>query len=109
LQICKKFPHTLSEPLEHADGGPLTGLLTELEFNHILHTILGCPFETYQFQRAVSDGILSLLDDTLRDKIMRIYANMKYVNYQLETLLKLPPSDFGAGLTTRYTATCCRY
>ena len=66
----------LSEPLGQTDGGPLSGMLTELEFNLLLMrtsmlgtsvwsgtSMWGCPFEIYQFQRAVSDGILSLLDD----------------------------------------------
>lgn len=93
LEICKRFPHVLSEPLQHADGGPLSGLLTELEFNHLLINVWGCPFEAYQFQRAVSDGILSLLDDSLRETIMRTYASIKNVNHQLETLSQLHPTE----------------
>jgi hypothetical protein len=56
-------------------------------------TVWGCPFEIYQFQRAVSDGILSLLDDSLREKIMHTYAGIKNVNHQLEITARLQPSD----------------
>ena len=106
LQTCKRFPHMLSEPLGQTDGGPLSGMLTELEFNLLLMrtsmlgtsvwsgtSMWGCPFEIYQFQRAVSDGILSLLDDSLREMIMHTYADIKNVNHQLEITSRLHPSD----------------
>jgi hypothetical protein len=95
LRICKKFPHRLSEPLEQADGGPLSGLLTELEFNQRLADMnaWGCPLETYQFQRAVSDGILSLLGDLLRETIMHTYAQIKILNHHQEIYSRLHPSD----------------
>lgn len=98
LQICKRFPHALSEPLKEAGGGPLSGLLTELEFNLLLFGVWGCPFDTYQFQRSVSDGILSLLDDSLKNKIMLTYALIKNANHQMETTSRLHPSDFAAAM-----------
>jgi hypothetical protein len=97
LEICEKSGDRLSEPLEHADGGPLSGLLTELEFNQKFTDMdiktWGCPLETYQFQRAVSDGILSLLDDSLRDTIMDTYSQIKMLNHHQEVKSRHHPAD----------------
>ena len=97
LEICKKSGHRLSEPLEHTDGGPLSGLVTELEFNRRLTDMnsntWGCPLVSQQFQRAVSDGILSLLDDSLREMIMDTYAQIRTLNNHQEIYSKLHPSD----------------
>jgi hypothetical protein len=93
LEICRKYPSTFTEPLEYADGGPLSGLVTELEFNHMVSRIFGCPFETFQFQRAISEGILSLLDDNLRDSIMFAYTDIKIANQDLQRLARLHPTE----------------
>jgi hypothetical protein len=93
LEICKKSPQIFTEHLEHAEGGPLSGIVTELEFNHIVSKISGCPFEVHQFQRGISDGIISLLDDRLRESIMSAYADIKIANHELERQSTLHPSD----------------
>ena len=54
LEICNKSTQVVTEPLEHADGGPLSSLITELEFNHRVSQIEGCPFETHEFKRTIS-------------------------------------------------------
>lgn len=70
----------------------MSGLLTELEFNQSLMGMLGCPFEIQQFRRVVSDGILSLLDNTLRNTIMRTYMYIKNFNHQIETISHQNPN-----------------
>jgi hypothetical protein len=94
LDICKASPNSLIDHPNPADGGPLTSLITELEFNHVVANLKGCLFETYQFQHAVSEGILSLLDEELRDTILVTYAQIKLANQKLNDLVKLHPQEY---------------
>ncbi|MGA9151343.1 MAG: HNH endonuclease [Candidatus Nitrosopolaris sp.] len=94
LEICKASPHSLIDHPNPADGGPLTSLITELEFNHVVAGLKGCLFETYQFQHAVSEGILSLLDEELRDAILLTYAQIKLANQKQLNQGKLHPSEY---------------
>jgi HNH endonuclease len=88
LDSCQRSPEIFIDVPTPSDGGPLSSLITELEFNDIVRTIKGCLFETYQFQQAVSEGILSLLDENLRDTIMITYAYIKLANQALTNLGK---------------------
>jgi thermostable 8-oxoguanine DNA glycosylase len=66
-----------------------SGLVTELEFNLRCSTSDGSQFETIQFRRAISDGILSLLDEELRNLIMDTYAELRIVNQEISRLLRM--------------------
>lgn len=65
----------------------MSGIIDELEFNFQIGNKEGiqCPFEIRQFQQCISDGILSLLDEDLRNAIMSAYAHIKTANYELDT------------------------
>jgi hypothetical protein len=94
LDICKTSPHILVDHRGPNDGGLLYSLITELEFNHIVSNVKGCLFEAYQFQSAISDGILSLLEESLRDTIMSTYAQIKLANQAMKDLEKLHPTEY---------------
>lgn len=94
LDICKASPSILIDHPNPGDGGPLTSLSTELEFNHVVAGLRGCLFETYQFQHAVSEGILSLLDENLRITIMSTYAQIKLANQKQLNQGKLHPTEY---------------
>ena len=94
LDIGSKSLGVLAEPLENADGGPLSSLITEMEFNHTISEIEGCPFEMRVFQHAISDGILSLLDERLRDHIMVEYGQIMFANHELQRLARLHPTEY---------------
>lgn len=61
--------------MQHSDIGPLQALLDELMFNNKKNNSneIGCPFETKQFDRVLSEGYLSILHDDLFDSLMEIY------------------------------------
>jgi len=45
---------------------------------------IDCPYEVLQFQQCISDGILSLLDERVRNAIMSAYARVKTANHELD-------------------------
>ena len=51
-------------------------------------------FDTYQFQHAISEGILSLLDEKLRETIMLTYAQIKLANQKQLNQGKLHPTEY---------------
>ena len=72
-------PQILVERLELTDGGPLAGLISELEFNSLLTGFI-VEFETKEFSRSVSNGALSILDDSVKNEIMSTYVVIRVVN-----------------------------
>lgn len=79
LHLCKKSPQILVQSLQPADGGPLSSIISELEFNSILSGF-DVPFENKEFFRAISNGILSILEDSIKKEIMNTYVVIKSVN-----------------------------
>jgi hypothetical protein len=94
LNICKASPSILIDDPNPADGGTLYSLISELEFNDVVSSLGGCLFDTYQFQHAVSEGILSLLDEKLRVTIMLTYAQIKLANQKQLNQGKLHPNEY---------------
>lgn len=90
LKICKNNPEFLIDNPRMADPGPLTSLLTELEYNEKIsqetENFDGFTYETAQFERSITEGILSLIDEELKNKIMDAYAKMKRANVFSESL-----------------------
>jgi hypothetical protein len=84
LKICKDHPETLVDNPRMADPGPLSSLFTELEYNQKVSDDSegtdGLLYRTSQFERAVSEGILSLIDEELKNKIMDAYIKMSQSN-----------------------------
>jgi hypothetical protein len=96
LSVCSRHPEILAESLRTGDVGPLQALTNELEFNsQVAQTKygmgIGCQFELSQFNRTISEGLLSLLTDELRDMLIEAYAKMKKANLYLVALSQTPP------------------
>jgi hypothetical protein len=89
IELCKSSPQLFIQAPENAQSGPLSGLVTELEFNLRCSTKDGSQFETIQFRNAISDGILSLLDEELRNLIMDTYAELMINNQKKSRLLRM--------------------
>lgn len=87
LEICKTNPLAIVDSPRPADVGPLHSLIDELEFNQTVtasvQTELGCPFEVRQFDRALHEGLISLLEPTLRDSLYSCYQQLKKANQSL--------------------------
>ena len=79
LRLCELSPQILVERLELTDGGPLAGLISELEFNSLLTGFI-VEFETKEFSHSVSNGALSILDDSVKNEIMSTYVVIRVVN-----------------------------
>src|SRR5215213_2277761 len=86
LEICKKSPELFTDAPRSTDGGPLSGLIDELQFNLTISKLFNCPYEIDQFRHAISDGILSLINEELRDMIMDTYAKLRLTNITIAKL-----------------------
>lgn len=86
ITICTNSPNILVESPRISDPGPISSLLTELEFNKIANSNnkISCLYETKQFDRAVAEGILSLANDELKNNVMETYAKIKDANLRID-------------------------
>lgn len=89
LTICKKRPETLVNAIRDADVGPLQALVDELEFNATVaeegdFDKQGCKFQERQFLRAIHEGSISLLRDSIRKPLQEAYREMGAANSALE-------------------------
>ena len=71
LAICRDRPETLLLAARDSDVGPLQAVLNELEFNLVVakqpnQQERGCLFKDVQFNRAISQGALWIIDDSLK-------------------------------------------
>jgi hypothetical protein len=81
LKICATSPQIFTERIPYSDGGPFSGLFSEIEFNNlIVQNNLDIPFEVQEFHKIVSSGELSLLSEKDRNEIMSSYALLKINN-----------------------------
>jgi hypothetical protein len=83
INICETTPSILVQSLNYTDGGPLSGLISELEFNS-MSSIFIVPFEYKEFSKAVSDGLLSVLDNFIKNEIMSTYIVIRSVNESIK-------------------------
>jgi len=90
LKICNEHPEVLVDTPRIADPGPLFSLLTELEYNEKIskksEELEGMKYETKQFNRAIAEGILSFVDEKLKESVMDAYGLMNRVNTYLPGL-----------------------
>ena len=88
LTLCKQDPGILvGRSTRDSEVGPLQALIDELEFNEIAATQIsgygGCLFLVDQFGRAVREGSISTLQDSLKRSILDAYSSMSKVNLQI--------------------------
>jgi hypothetical protein len=77
----------LVQELKRSDSGPLISLLSELEYNHIISGIT-IFYANREFQNSISNGILSFIDDGLREEIMLTYSLINLINVRMNELHK---------------------
>jgi len=89
LKICDEHPETLVSAIRNADVGPLQALVDELEFNATVAAEghfekFGCKFQEKQFLRAIHEGAISLLKDSIRKPLLEAYREMGAANTALD-------------------------
>ncbi len=94
LEICKSSAQFLASIPPRTDVGPFQALIDELEFNQFVagsadevpRVKASAHFSVTQFERCVSEGILSLLEPDLKAKLITTYATMKRANIQIDVI-----------------------
>lgn len=101
LTLLKERPGVLLEPAREIRVGPMQGLVDELEFNlgvarRDRRAEVGCPFLDDQFRRALEEGIVSLLRQSLQEKLNEAYRLMMRANTAIRaTTSRDPISETG--------------
>ncbi len=92
LRICDQRPELLVGAIRDADVGPLQALIDELDFNATIASVRdyreqSCRFHDQQFLRAIHQGSISLLRDTIRTLILEAYRAMGAANGAMEKVI----------------------
>jgi HNH endonuclease len=92
LRICETRPEIFVEAARQVDIGPLQGLLDELDYNLIISrnldfSNLGFQFRDTQMERAIREGIISIVDDDLRMAISSAYGMVSRANESTQAWL----------------------
>jgi HNH endonuclease len=101
LKLCATSAHFLASVPSRTDVGPIQALIDELEFNvevaatadQIPHLTTNAHFSTVQFNRAMSEGVLSLLEPQLKKDLMSAYTVMARANTQLDAIAPARSGD----------------
>jgi hypothetical protein len=91
LAICRERPEFLTQVSRSADVGPLQALIDELEVNLVVSKYAGTyeqgsPFLDDQFKRAIQQGAIATLQDSLRISIIEAYVACKKANQLFSTV-----------------------
>ena len=92
--MCAKGGAFLASIPSRTDVGPIQALIDELEFNQaiasraeeVVHVTTSAHFSLSQFERCVSEGVLSLLQPELKQRLIAAYAAMKRANSQIDAI-----------------------
>jgi hypothetical protein len=81
LKLCRESPEMLLNARRDAGVGPLQALIDELEFNLVVtwyptQRDWGCLFQDEQFRRAISEGAIATLEESLKRTILDAYVAM---------------------------------
>lgn len=92
LEICETRPEIFLEASRNTDIGPLQGLLDELDHNLVISGefsggTMGFLFREEQIERAIREGVLSTVDDTLRQELSKAYGAISRANQLMRSLL----------------------
>jgi hypothetical protein len=70
----------------------LQALIDELTFNHQVATatVEVCPFMMDQLRRAITEGVLSMLDDQIRRSLITAYHQMSVANQAIQKAASAP-------------------
>ncbi|MGA3263948.1 MAG: HNH endonuclease signature motif containing protein [Terracidiphilus sp.] len=89
LKICDERPEVLVGAIRNADVGPLQALIDELDFNATVAAEgdfhrQGCKFHEQQFLRAIHEGSISLLRDSIKAPLCEAYRAMGSANAAID-------------------------
>lgn len=78
LKTCRSRPEIFVNAAREYDVGPVQALIDEMEFNlgvseHATYDDIGCLFMDAQFERAIKDGSISTLNESLKKLILEAY------------------------------------
>lgn len=84
--------------IRDADVGPLQALVDELEFNASVaaegdFNRQGCKFHEQQFLRAIHEGSISMLKDSIKKPLLEAYREMGAANSALDGKFSLGTSE----------------
>lgn len=85
FRICAEKPEAMLAAAWDGDVGPLQALMDELEFNKVVASCStkdkrGALFLSAQFLRAVQEGMIAILDDSLKNAILQAYVTISRAN-----------------------------
>jgi HNH endonuclease len=98
INLCKRSASVLASLPSKTDVGPVQALIDELEFNKAITAqddpgLMGAHLDVTQFDRCISEGVLSLLAPDIREAIFQAYISSKRVNSLLSTLGVITPTS----------------
>ena len=81
----------------------LQGLIDELDYNlviseHIDHSTIGFLFRESQFDRAIREGVLAIVDENLRQTLMRAYGAISRANQAAHNYNNQDSRDLAFGM-----------
>lgn len=93
LKICTEKPEVILSAAWDGDVGPLQALMDELEFNKMVaecskepkpgESRRGALFQDSQFLRAIQEGMISILQESLKQSILKVYATISRANQHI--------------------------
>jgi hypothetical protein len=94
LDMCKQGGVFLASIPPRTDVGPIQALIDELEFNQataacaaeVPHLLTSAHFALTQFDRCISEAVLSLLELDLKERLINAYAAMRRANNQIDAI-----------------------
>jgi hypothetical protein len=101
IELCRTHPEIFVGAPRDMDVGPLQALLNELEFNVVMSSRVtqqdrGCLFKDQQFHRAIREGAIWSLDQTVKEVVLEAYAAIG----RAQTAMALSVHKFGTGLAS---------
>jgi hypothetical protein len=95
-------------PQRPHDVGPIQALIDELEFNAEIarrtdDDTIGALFLVAQFERAIHEGLFSLLPDSVRDRISAAYVTLMRANMYLQKMATVPWGGSGSAWYQAYS------
>lgn len=108
LRVCKESPGALLLPQRSLDVGPIQALIDELEFNSEIgqrtaDDTIGALVLMAQFERAIQEGVFSLLPDSVRSPIAAAYATLMRANMSLQKMATMPWGGSGSAWHHAYS------
>jgi hypothetical protein len=109
LELCRQHPEAVTGERRDTGVGPLQALIDELEFNMAVGITSqgkaedrGCTFLDDQFRRAMHDGAIALLDERLKQAVLRAYTAIGRANQHIQAIMiHGPDTNEWAGATNR--------